>query len=94
MLGEPDNGREDRNAGGATVTARAPLELCTAVGLLSDQGEWVNWWRRLWGNFSVLLEPVLVLLDVLSRLVLRHPGVKLRGRPARRGMTWGGKGTG
>ena len=87
MLGEPDNGREDRSAGGATVAARASLELCTAVGLLGDQGEWVNWWCRLRRNFSVLLEPVLVLPDVLSRLVLRHPRVKLRGRPAGRGMT-------
>ncbi len=79
MLGEAYNGREDRNAGGSSVAASTLLELCTTVGLLGDQGEWVDWWRRLRSNLSVLLEPVLVLPDVLSRLVLRHPGVKLRG---------------
>ena len=94
MLGEADYSCEEWDVRGSNAAAGAPLELCTAVGLLGDQGERVDWRGLLGKNFSVLFEPVLVPSDVLNCLVLRHPGVELGGRSVRRGVTWNGDETG
>ncbi len=70
MLGEPDDGEEELDTLAAGTSP--DFEVCTTANLLIDQSLAINVRGRFERYVAILLEPFLVIVEVLLHLLVGH----------------------